>query len=623
MRAVKLSNVVVAGVSLGLVAAVGCSKGSGHKFSSNGGSSAAGTGALTSALPATDREANYQFASVQLNQLSGSGRVSALAAAPVGSQILASHAPGSTVALFDGAAADEQAISFYEATSMAAIDSGAAFLATGDADGTDAGQVYVRNGTTWNAILNPGLSEASVAKVGSQIWAFAGQEGTPGRVWSYDEGTQTFTEVAAINSTIPQRAAELAGSIYVGGMNNTVDGGAAQLFRVNGSTLDEISMPAGLAIANGQGVRQQVTDMLSVTYGTVSGGGSTAPTTSATPAVIGYDTDIAPLIQAKCGACHATSGIVGQSFLLNSAAATGDYATVLAEVDTGNPAGSNLLLRASGAASHTGGAVWADTSAEYATVLQWITEGAAAQGSAGSTGGGSTGGTAVSGQLVFLAVGSFDRATGLAAGGALIAFNGQDFEIMANYAGDAPTSLAWIDDTLYVGTAQGTLSYRDDNGQLIAETNVPTNTGILALLARDADTLAIGAKTNDGGFLFVRTPGQAAQPQPQPSPSASPSPSPSPAALSYATDVAPLISVSCQTCHTNAGLVGAAMLLTDATAANDYATVLARVNTGDPANSQLLLKASNQSTHVGGAVWAVGSSQHTTVLNWIQGGAQQ
>ena len=224
---------------------------------------------------------------------------------------------------------------------------------------------------------------------------------------------------------------------------------------------------------------------------------------------------------------------------------------------------------------------------------------------------------------MFLAVGSFDRASGQAAGGALIAFNGQDFEIMANYAGDAPTSLAWIDDTLYVGTAQGTLSYRDDNGQLIAETNVPTNTGILALLARDADTLAIGAKTNDGGFLFVRTPGQAAQPQPQPSPSASPSPSPSPAALSYATDVAPLISVSCQTCHTNAGLVGNAMLLTDATAANDYATVLARVNTGDPAASLLLLKASNQSTHVGGAVWAVGSSQHTTVLNWIQGGAQQ
>jgi cytochrome c553 len=612
----KLKSVVVAGAALGLVAAVGCSKGSGQKFTPVGGV-ATGTGALTSALPTPTRASSYSFDSYQLNAFSGNGRVTALTAAPVGSQILASHAPGSTAALIaNGSAADEQAVSFYEAGSMASIDSGAVFLATSDVEGTDAGQVFVRNGTTWNIALNPGLSEASVSKIGSAIYAFAGQEGVAGRVFLYSQQTSTFSEVAAVNSSIPQRGAELNGTVYVGGMNNSLNGGGAQLYRLNGSTLEEIALPAGLAAGNGQGVRQQVTDMLSVTYGAVSGG--TASTGSATPATLGYQQDVAALVAADCGSCHAITGIVGTAMLLNSADASTDYTTVLAEVDVNNPAGSELLLKASGGTAHTGGAPWATTSSQYATVLQWITEGAIQNGSPGSSGGGST--TAVSGQLLFMAVGAFARDGGAATGGALLAFNGVDFEVMATYGQDAPTSLAWIDDTLYVGTAAGSLSYRDGNGQLVAEANLPTNTGVLALLARDGDTLAIGAKTNDGGYVFLRTPG-AATPAPQPSPQ--PSPQPTPSALSYATDVAPLLGTSCGVCHANGALVGTAMLFADNTAANDYAVVLAQVNLADPANSNLLLKASNTVTHTGGGPWAVGSAQHTTVMTWIQGGAQQ
>jgi hypothetical protein len=613
---VKLKNVVVAGAALGLVAAVGCSKGSGQKFTPVGGGVATGTGALTSALPTPNRASSYSFDSYQLNSFSGNGRVTAMTAAPVGSQVVASHAPGSTAALIaNGSAADEQAVSFYEAGSMASIESGAAFLATSDVEGTDAGQVFVRNGTTWNISLNPGLSEASVSKIGSQIYAFAGQEGVPGRVFLYSETSGTFSEIAAVNSSIPQRGAQLNGTVYVGGMNNTPNGGGAQLYRLNGSTLDEVTLPAGLAAANGQGVRQEITDMLTVTYGTVSGGAAT--TGSATPATLGYNQDIAALVAQDCGSCHAITGIVGTAMLLNSAAATTDYTTILAEVDTANPAGSSLLLKASGGTSHTGGAPWATTSTAYATVLQWITEGAIENGSAGSSGGSSTGG-AVSGQLIFLTVGAFARDGGAATGGTLLAYNGQDFEVMASYGQDAPTSLAWIDDTLYVGTAAGTLSYRDANGQLVAETDLPANTGVLALLARDGNTLAIGAKTNDGGFVYLRTPGAAA-----PAPTPQPSPQPTPSALSYASDVAPLLEVSCGACHSNTALVGTAMLFTDNTAANDYAVVLTQVNMADAANSNLLLKASNTVTHTGGGPWAVGSAQHTTVMTWIQGGAQQ
>jgi len=94
------------------------------------------------------------------------------------------------------------------------------------------------------------------------------------------------------------------------------------------------------------------------------------------------------------------------------------------------------------------------------------------------------------------------------------------------------------------------------------------------------------------------------------------------AALSFATDVYPLLVPTCQMCHAPGQMAGDTQLLFTGTAATDYATVLMFVDTSAPAGSRLLAKMSGNG-HQGGTVYASGSPEYETVLHWIQQGAPQ
>jgi hypothetical protein len=92
------------------------------------------------------------------------------------------------------------------------------------------------------------------------------------------------------------------------------------------------------------------------------------------------------------------------------------------------------------------------------------------------------------------------------------------------------------------------------------------------------------------------------------------------AALSFATDVEPLLVPTCQMCHAPGKQAGDTQLLLTGTAATDYATVMMFVDTSAPAGSRLLAKMSGNG-HQGGTVYAAGSPEYETVLHWIQQGA--
>jgi hypothetical protein len=92
------------------------------------------------------------------------------------------------------------------------------------------------------------------------------------------------------------------------------------------------------------------------------------------------------------------------------------------------------------------------------------------------------------------------------------------------------------------------------------------------------------------------------------------------AALSFATDVFPLLVPTCQMCHAPGQMAGDTQLLFSGTAATDYPTVLMFVDTSAPAGSRLLAKMSGNG-HQGGTVYAAGSPEYATVLHWIQQGA--
>ena len=85
-------------------------------------------------------------------------------------------------------------------------------------------------------------------------------------------------------------------------------------------------------------------------------------------------------------------------------------------------------------------------------------------------------------ELLFVAVASWDTQSGAPIGGFLLATSGAGFDVVRSYSGDAPTALAWEDDTIYVGTAGGQLSYRDANGLWNDESGLPAHTTITSLV---------------------------------------------------------------------------------------------------------------------------------------------
>jgi hypothetical protein len=92
------------------------------------------------------------------------------------------------------------------------------------------------------------------------------------------------------------------------------------------------------------------------------------------------------------------------------------------------------------------------------------------------------------------------------------------------------------------------------------------------------------------------------------------------AALSFASSVRPLLE-ACVRCHAAGQEAGDTQLVFTGAAAADYAAVSRFVDTAAPSGSRLLAKMSGQG-HEGGSIYAAGSPEYQTVLQWIQQGAR-
>ncbi|MCP3097958.1 hypothetical protein LZ198_03605 [Myxococcus sp. K15C18031901] len=88
-----------------------------------------------------------------------------------------------------------------------------------------------------------------------------------------------------------------------------------------------------------------------------------------------FATDAHPLLLSGCQSCHRAGGAAGNTGFVLTGDADGDFQAASALTDTAAPAGSRLLRKASGA-GHGGGAIYADGTPEYQTLLAWIAGGA-------------------------------------------------------------------------------------------------------------------------------------------------------------------------------------------------------------------------------------------------------
>jgi hypothetical protein len=87
--------------------------------------------------------------------------------------------------------------------------------------------------------------------------------------------------------------------------------------------------------------------------------------------------------------------------------------------------------------------------------------------------------------------------------------------------------------------------------------------------------------------------------------------------LMFEAQVYPILLMRCAGCHAEWQEAGLSKLLFTGNARQDRAMVLALVTPGQPDQSQLLLDASGGNSHIGGVRLEVGSTEYTTVADWI------
>jgi hypothetical protein len=90
---------------------------------------------------------------------------------------------------------------------------------------------------------------------------------------------------------------------------------------------------------------------------------------------LSFAADVHAILTTTCQPCHAQGKQAGDTALLLTGDAAGDYAVVIPFVDTSAPSSSRLLAKMSGN-GHGGGTLYAAGTPEYQTVLRWIQEGA-------------------------------------------------------------------------------------------------------------------------------------------------------------------------------------------------------------------------------------------------------
>jgi len=281
------------GLATATLALVACG-GGGSGGGGGGGPVSPGTqrGDFDKALPAMQRDANgYSVESTQLNQIAGAGVATALGVAPNATDTLVAHTPLNEVERIDGSGVTPEDSFFVAARSIAATSS-QSFAGTMDPLTNGNGDVYRRlqNGNTgaWSLALDTQNSEAWVATVSSQtVLALTGGVGQEGWVHELDSADNQFKAIASVDSNTPTSAAAYKGSYYVGAFDNS--SGAAKLFRVLGSAVEEIQIPGA-----GGGGRQEVTAIMVVDTVAPTQSGSTAPTQSGSiaPAQSGSSTTV-------------------------------------------------------------------------------------------------------------------------------------------------------------------------------------------------------------------------------------------------------------------------------------------------------------------------------------------
>jgi len=97
---------------------------------------------------------------------------------------------------------------------------------------------------------------------------------------------------------------------------------------------------------------------------------SATPTGATASSCVSFNSNVMPILEAKCKSCHGSNG----NFSVTTANAT--HANIIALQGNAVTSGTYLIDKGSNTVGHGGGNVISTSSAEYTTIKAWVTEGA-------------------------------------------------------------------------------------------------------------------------------------------------------------------------------------------------------------------------------------------------------
>jgi hypothetical protein len=256
--------ILLAGLLCALLSA--CSSGSSKlPPTTGGGGGTSGAPNTNKSVPQPNRDSQgYDLGSIPLNAVPN-GDVSALGAAPTGTDSLAALTPGNDVIRVSQNAPVQPAETTLGAPGRSvAATSSQVFVATRQRGTPGMGDVYLREETspgvfTWSVALDSASDVALVATTTTgAVAAIDSAAGQPATLYRYDVQQRTFVAGAGLGAISPTALTSwppASPDVYVGG--TTPGGGAAQLLRVRATAVEVLSIPSqGSA---GSGEREEVT----------------------------------------------------------------------------------------------------------------------------------------------------------------------------------------------------------------------------------------------------------------------------------------------------------------------------------------------------------------------------
>lgn len=192
------------------------------------------------------RDKSYNWSVAYQPNFAAGGAITAATVAPTGTDMFVGISPLGRVDRLDASGSQSEVSFVFDVSAFAVLGSNV-YAATANPIAARAGQVYGRDELSgqWMLSLDGTLKECVPAAFNGNLFAFQGEnDGRAGTISVLTSSATSWKDIGTLGSFVPTCAQEFNGEVFVGGHFNSSKGGSnAKLLHGNGVTMTEIKVP--------------------------------------------------------------------------------------------------------------------------------------------------------------------------------------------------------------------------------------------------------------------------------------------------------------------------------------------------------------------------------------------